>query len=835
MLPKPESCKTCPMYQTGEGLVPDELVPDSEVFILMQNPGADEEEQGRPAVGKTGQQMDAQFLPLAGLERGKDVSVGNILRCRWRSTNELPPEDVLSDAVRCCTERHLTIHDKTRLVVAQGALAFQTISQGKYRRSDGKPATVSDYRGFILPDKLRGVPVYQTLHIAGLDRQQGKGKKKGGLTPAQRWVAQHVDWPKIKRILNGEIPQALPERIIATEDNTKDWMAWFTTAWQADYVVCDTEYVKDSGYLTVLGLLWKRGGKCQGLQVDWKLAPSWIKTAISKRLKDLVAQVPLVVHNFQADLPRLRDYCGVEWEDYKQVIDTLQMHGVMWSEMPHSLEFLASIYGKHQKMKHLSSVDLLLYNFGDLVDTASVYEGIKAEFKHFPPAQRVYEEQQEKLIPIWWKGPLTHGIKINQEEVRRLIPSRVNTVTSANQLAKCMVGRPINLGSDDQVRDYLYGIRGYPIQYHKDTGNPTVDQDALAVIRQQVCPAWNEQQEPTIETAIRRIEEGADPVIELRIVYGKAQNDLSDYLNRLVRKDGTIVDRVHPSIGMPQKTGRWALTEPPISTMPASLRGVLSPDEGYVWVSWDWSGIENYVLRYLSGSTIYVNAQDKGWDLHTWTTCTILGYDLPPDITAPFSAPCNEAWRKKYEFYSKDDRRRVELGKGARFEMVYGGVGNNAALSAVRFGTTPTKLKQGIQRLLQADVEYYRWRVQQIESVRKTGITQTFMGRPWIHTGMGSSVDREALNHPMQGGVVDIAHTTMILMWEQFRHLGCWFSHGLHDSQYWSFPKESITKELLSEIKAIVTREFNINGAKAHFPADFHIIGDDGKEMIWLS
>ena len=82
MLPKPPSCIGCPLYGDGLGYVPDELVPGATTLVLMQNPGEEEEARGRPAVGKSGQAMDEKLLPRAGLTRGVNVSVANVLKCR---------------------------------------------------------------------------------------------------------------------------------------------------------------------------------------------------------------------------------------------------------------------------------------------------------------------------------------------------------------------------------------------------------------------------------------------------------------------------------------------------------------------------------------------------------------------------------------------------------------------------------------------------------------------------------------------------------------------------------------------------------------------------------
>ena len=81
MLPKPEGCIGCPLFGDGMGFVPDEIIEGAEVFVLGQNPGEEEEAEHIPFTGRTGQRMDKRFLPLAGLTRGENVSVGNVYKC----------------------------------------------------------------------------------------------------------------------------------------------------------------------------------------------------------------------------------------------------------------------------------------------------------------------------------------------------------------------------------------------------------------------------------------------------------------------------------------------------------------------------------------------------------------------------------------------------------------------------------------------------------------------------------------------------------------------------------------------------------------------------------
>lgn len=144
MLAKPNGCKPCPLYQDGRGFVPDETREDAKVFILGQNPGADEEAEGRPFVGPTGEALERDYLPRSGLTR-QDVSLGNVLRCRLiqngRRTNDLPTGNVLRLAVAQCRQ-YLVIPTATKLVVACGALAWSAVEG---------PKSISKWRGFLKP------------------------------------------------------------------------------------------------------------------------------------------------------------------------------------------------------------------------------------------------------------------------------------------------------------------------------------------------------------------------------------------------------------------------------------------------------------------------------------------------------------------------------------------------------------------------------------------------------------------------------------------------------------------------------------------------------------
>jgi len=173
------------------GFVPDEVVPNAKVFILGQNPGADEESEGVPFVGKTGTTMMKDYFPLAHLSRGENVSIGNVLKCRWKHTNDMPSGEMLRQAATICIDNYMTIPDTVELLVAQGAHAW---------RHSGGVGSIYDWRGYLLPNH-DAPKVYGVLHLADLDHD-----------PKMRLPAM-MDWARIPRILNGEWPLPRPPSI----------------------------------------------------------------------------------------------------------------------------------------------------------------------------------------------------------------------------------------------------------------------------------------------------------------------------------------------------------------------------------------------------------------------------------------------------------------------------------------------------------------------------------------------------------------------------------------------------------------------------------------------
>ncbi len=91
-----KGCPKCRLAQTRTHTVFGEGDPCSRVFFIGEGPGENEDEQGRPFVGRAGQLLDKMIVAM-GLERQR-VYIANIVKCR-PPANRVP----LIDEVAACT------------------------------------------------------------------------------------------------------------------------------------------------------------------------------------------------------------------------------------------------------------------------------------------------------------------------------------------------------------------------------------------------------------------------------------------------------------------------------------------------------------------------------------------------------------------------------------------------------------------------------------------------------------------------------------------------------------------------------------------------------------
>jgi len=115
-------CRQCDLGSLRTNAVPGEGNPDARIMFIGEAPGADEDAQGRPFVGRAGQLLD-KVIEACGLKRG-DVFIGNILKCRPPDNRDPRAEEIIS----CLPylQRQIEIIEP-EIIVALGAHAARTL------------------------------------------------------------------------------------------------------------------------------------------------------------------------------------------------------------------------------------------------------------------------------------------------------------------------------------------------------------------------------------------------------------------------------------------------------------------------------------------------------------------------------------------------------------------------------------------------------------------------------------------------------------------------------------------------------------------------------------
>ena len=87
-------CRKCEIGYSRTNAVPGEGNPNVHIMFIGEGPGADEDAQGRPFVGRAGQLLD-KIIAAMGLKRG-DVYIGNVLKCRPPENRDPKPEEIIN-------------------------------------------------------------------------------------------------------------------------------------------------------------------------------------------------------------------------------------------------------------------------------------------------------------------------------------------------------------------------------------------------------------------------------------------------------------------------------------------------------------------------------------------------------------------------------------------------------------------------------------------------------------------------------------------------------------------------------------------------------------------
>ncbi|MGB9755249.1 MAG: uracil-DNA glycosylase [Desulfurella sp.] len=148
-----ENCKACELYKTKKHYVFGDGNPNADLMFIGEAPGANEDEQGLPFVGRAGKLLD-DLLKEIGVER-KDIYIANCLKCR--PPNNRDPQESELKACRSFLDNQINLI-KPGVIVTLGRFALMQLL--------GNDKKITQSRGIVFEMGIyKVIPTYHPAYL----------------------------------------------------------------------------------------------------------------------------------------------------------------------------------------------------------------------------------------------------------------------------------------------------------------------------------------------------------------------------------------------------------------------------------------------------------------------------------------------------------------------------------------------------------------------------------------------------------------------------------------------------------------------------------------------
>jgi DNA polymerase-1 len=348
--------------------------------------------------------------------------------------------------------------------------------------------------------------------------------------------------------------------------------------------------------------------------------------------------------------------------------------------------------------------------------------------------QRLLDEIEMPLIGVLvdmeWKG-----IGLDTARLAELAAAFRDELAALEQSIHREAGTEFNINSTPQLRHILFEKLQLPVIKKTKTG-PSTDADVLAQL------AGMGFEVPTLLLQYRELE-------KLR----------STYVSALPRRVNSATGRVHTSFHQTgATTGRLSSSDPNLQNIPVrtqrggEIRRCFVPAAGCVFVAADYSQIELRVLAHLSDDPAFIDAFQRGGDIHRETAAIIFDVETD-DVTSEMRARA----------------------KTINFATIYG---QGPFALARQLAISQDEAKQFIARYFERFRGVRTFLDAAIERAREKGFVETLFGRrryiPELkdkNYNIRAFGERTAMNSPIQGSAADLIKIAMINLRRALRRL----------------------------------------------------------------
>lgn len=733
-------CELCPLYEEanhvclmGEGSI------ESDIVIVGEAPGAQEDEEGRPFVGSSGRLLTKMLKEVAGIDR-KNCYITNVVKCR-------PPENATPGKkdIKVCVEEYL-IKEIERVgpkwVLTLGNSALQgVLGKSGITKHRGNLVRVGDFAVFptFHPAAVLRNPRYENELVADL-------RKFGDLVRGE----DNAPKTTVKIIRNRRQLKWLGKELFAAKGFTYDIETNFKHYWENDFKIVSISFSFRTGESVVVPIHHRESPWKNPAEV-LRYVGTWMKHKDAKH----------VAHNGKFDAQGLKNY-GIETN---QTFDTMLAAHMLDENRSKGLKNLsqfylnADSYGLGDELKDAYDLPLrklALYNGRDTDYTLRLYVKMRQELIDEPRIARVFKHlmmpASNHIVNVERRG-----VQIDTDRWKARSQIALDNVAKIEAamlkyVPKHMRG-DMNFNSHPKVAKWLFDERGYPVLEETEKGKPSSKESVLL-----------QMQDESREAA-------------LLLKHRKWYKYVSTYFKPWMEKSDEK-GKIHPQYKLyGTVTGRLSCVEPNLQQVPREpfLRSVLGASPGNVWVEADYSQAELRIAAMLSHETRMIRMFQEGQDIHLNTAAETSG--------------------KSRDSITKEERKKA---KAVNFGFLYGMMPKKFVLYARdNYGVNVSlpEAERVRERFFQSYPALLPWHARQKRLAHRYKRVSSPIGRvrhlPDIDShvdGIRMEAERQAINSPVQSLASDWTLLAMILLEER----GIPVVGLIHDALAFDLPEDKL-------------------------------------------
>lgn len=576
---------------------------DAKIVMVGEAPGRDEELQGKPFVGTSGELL-TNIMHQVGIAR-EEVYITNVVK-------ERPPGNDIS---------HFIKFDKGRVL--------KTPKYDEYEKLLYEELAQTNANVYIA---IGGVSMYALTRLTKIMKRRGSiliGEfGQGGqkiipiIHPAaalRNYILTHFIRFDLRRAREeSAYPDIrLPHRILRIEPTFIEAIAYIQAANELPRIGYDIEVFNDE--ISCLSIA-HSPYDCMSIPFVWDGRDYFTvdqEAEIWRNLATLLENpdVEKTGHHITFDFTFTFLKYGII---FRNIQCTMVKCKICYPDFPKGLDFVTSIFTKEPYYKDDgkrwfkmggSYRDFAIYNAKDSAVDIEVLPALDAEVQ--VQGNEATVERQTSIIPslVYMQAK---GIKADVAGMKKMIAEYDFRINELQEELNKLCGYEINPSSSPQLQNYFYIKKGIKPYVSRSTGNISVDAMALKRLSKRGF------KEAKVILEMRHL-------LKIKGTYFEMDLDTDDRIRCSFDPVGTDNGRLSSSKTILGKGGN-------MQNLPPEMLRFLLADEGCFLYNIDLGQAENRLVAYISPEPNMIAAFEKGIDIHKQTAGLIFNKE-PKDIS----------------------------------------------------------------------------------------------------------------------------------------------------------------------------------------------------------